>query len=409
MTSILEKKNDEIRSQFPFFRNNVEDIYLDSASTTQKPDAVLKAMDDYYREGCANVGRGIYPLANKSLNLINESRENLANFIGASFEEIIFTNNATEGINLAARSFFFSQINKDDIILVSELEHSSNFLPWTNLAREKCAIVKIIPVNKEGLLDLEEYENLLSEKVKLVAITEVSNVTGAVNDTKIMVQKAKKYGTYVLVDATQALAHKKICVKETNCDFLVGSSHKMYGPFGLGFLYVKKYLLDKMNQINIGGGVVKSYDVNSENLVEGVERFEVGTKNIASIVGFKAALDFLNKIGMDLILSIESQNFQYLTKKILKIKNIFCPFSPNFSLNVISFLIKGFSGFDIACILGERKISLRYGKMCCNQLIEKFCLDGPYGLLRASLGIYNNKKDIDIFIENIESVLFEQN
>ncbi len=378
---------------------------MDSASTSQKPVAVLGALQKYYTTSNANVHRGIHTLSEEATAQYEDVRKKVAKFIGAkSEEEIIFTKNCTEAINCVAFSWAKNNIGKGDEIIVSALEHHANLIPWQELAKEKSAILKIIPLTADYLLDLNAYEKLLSPKTKLVAITAQSNVTGTIVPVKNITALAHAVGAKVLVDAAQAVGHKKINVRDIDCDFLAFSAHKMLGPTGVGVLYVKQSLMNEMSPYMYGGDMVETVQDQTATYRTGPWKFEAGTPNIADVIAFGAAIDYINKIGLDTIAAHDRQLLTY-AKKIFSKYPAVKLFSPSHSADtagVLSFTIKGVHPHDIATIFNEEGVAIRSGLHCAEPLVVR--LKEP-ATARMSFYLYNTTKDIDAAEKALKKVL----
>lgn len=393
------KKN--IKNLFSIFKNNPNLIYLDNSATTQKPDSVIDAMSNFYKNSYANIHRGLYPLSNKTDELYNETRSSVAKFINAKTErKIIFTHGTTDSINLLA--FCFNKIlNDGDEIIISQVEHHSNFLPWYNLKSEKNINFKFLPVNEYGEFDYNWLQTNITDRTKLISITGQSNVFGHITDIKKITDIAHIHGIKVVIDAAQLVAHKKIDVIKDDIDFLAFSSHKMYGSTGLGILYGKKELLDELPPYQLGGDMVESVDIDRIIYNKSPSRFEAGTPPIAEVIGLKEAIKFVNDIGIENISSEEKELTLYTIEQLKKIKDIKIISHPD-SIGIVSFIIPGISSFDIGALLGVKNICVRVGKHCAELLHKNLCIDSS---IRVSLAIYNDKNDIDVFIQNLINII----
>jgi cysteine desulfurase/selenocysteine lyase len=377
-------------------------VYLDNAATTQKPQAVINAISDFYKQHNANIHRGIHTLSVEATNLYESSRDKIQKFLDAhEREEIIFTTGATEGINLVAWTWGQENIKRGDEILLTEMEHHSNLVPWQVLAKKKGAKLRFIPLTAEGRLDLRNLERLITRRTKIVSIAHISNVLGVVNPVKRIVRAAHAKGAVVLVDGAQAGGHLKINVQKLGCDFFVLSGHKMYGPTGVGILYGRRGLLEKMPPYKTGGHMIKKVGLTSHIWNDLPWKFEAGTANIAEVIGFGAAIDFLSKVGFQTISNHESRITNYALKKLQKIPGltIYGPKDNKNRIGVISFNLKGIPAHDLASILDEKGIAIRTGHHCAMPLHEKL---GIPSSARASFAIYNTKKDVDKLIAGLK-------
>lgn len=394
-----------IKQDFPIFTNNPELIYLDSSATSQKPQRVIDAVSSFYEKNNSNIHRGIYDLSQTATDMFENTRKKVAGFIGASTEqEIIFTSSTTEAINLAAYGWARKFLKPGDIIVLSEMEHHSNIIPWMRLKEEKNIELVFIPINSEGRLD---YKNLKIDfsKVKLIALTHVSNVLGTINPIAEIVSYFKDNGSdvKVLVDAAQSIPHLAIDVKKLDCDFLAFSSHKMLGPSGVGVLWAKKELLEQMDPLFVGSHMIKKVTKNSVTYADIPERFEPGTRNIEGVIGLGAAIDYLQNVGMDEIEKYEKELTEYALKIFAQQKDVTL-FGPKTSENricVFSFAVGNVHAHDTAEILNRSQIAIRSGHHCAQILME--CL-GVSGTIRASIYLYNTKEDIDKLFEGIKEV-----
>ena len=393
-----------IRSQFPIFSKKINGkplIYLDSSNSSQKPLSVINALNNFYKNEFSNVGRSIHSLAVNATNKFEETRMNIKKYINAnSREEIIFTRNATESINLVASIFGQHNIKKGDEILVSELEHHSNYVPWHYLRKNKGAVIKFIPINDDGDVKLEKLNELISPKTKIIAITHVSNVTGTIVPIKEIVEIAKKKNIPVLVDGCQSAAHLKIDVKDLDCDFYAISCHKVYGPTGVGILYAKKKWLEKLPPYTGGGGMIN--EVTKENITFASlpEKYEAGTMPTAEVVAFNESIKFIQTIGIENIIKHENEITNYALEKLKKINSVNIVGNPKKKTGVISFTIKGIHPHDISTIVDEEGVAIRAGHHCCQILHQRLKLNAT---ARASIGVYNNKEDIDGLCKAIEN------
>ena len=385
----------KIRKDFPFFNQKGCITFLDSAASSQKPKHVINKLLEFYSYNYANIHRGIYNLSAKATENFEKVRKNVAKFINSSSDkEIVFTKSATEGINLVAYSFGKKFINKGDEILISTMEHHSNIVPWQQLCKEKKAKLTVIPIKKTGDLDFIELEKIISTKVKIIAVTQMSNVFGSVVDIKKVIKIAKKYGAKVLVDACQSIAHMKIDVADLDCDFLVFSSHKLYGPTGVGILYGKYDLLDYMDVYQTGGSMIEDVSFEKTTFLKSPHKFEAGTPQIAEVIAFGEAIKYLNSINLEKYWQEEKEIAKYIKTEIKKLNN-FNIFEVNQDTSIISITHKKAHHSDIGEILNRCNIAIRTGHHCAKPLMDY--LKTP-GTARISLGIYNNYEDAETLI-----------
>ena len=395
----------ELRNDFPIFRkkiNGKELVYLDNASTTQKPNSVIESITDFYTNYNSNIHRAVYQLAEEATALYEQSREKIANFINVRPEEIIFTRNTTESINLIAHSWARTNLKKDDGIAITELEHHSNIVPWQILSQEIGTRLEYVGIDDNGFLDLEYLVDLISsKKVKLVSLSHMSNVLGTIVPIERIIKIAHENNIPVLVDGAQSVPHMPVDVKKMDCDFLVFSAHKMLGPTGVGVLYAKKEFLEKMRPFMGGGDMIKEVFKFYTNYNEVPYKFEAGTPNIADVVGFGAAIDYLEKIGMENVRKHEIDLTEYALKSILSMKyvTVYGPRDPNYRGGVISFNIADIHPHDLATIMNDHGIAIRSGHHCAQVLMQR--LDVP-ATSRASFYIYNTKEEIDKFVNAIK-------
>ncbi len=395
-----------IREQFPILERKIKGhplVYLDNAATTQKPQVVLDALMHYYTNENANIHRGIHTLAEEATAAFEDTRNTVQKFINAgSREQIIFTRGTTEGINLVAYTWGRKNIKAGDEIIISTMEHHSNIVPWQILCEEKGAVLKIIPINDNGELLLDEYENLLSDATKLVSIIHVSNALGTVNPVKKIIDKAHEFGAVVLVDGAQSTVHLDIDVQDMDCDFFVFSSHKLYGPTGTGVLYGKKQLLETMPPFQGGGEMIKEVSFNKTTYADLPYKFEAGTPNIADTIAFKAAIDFINNIGKKEIRKHEESLLAYATAQLEKLPGLTIIGKAKEKISVVSFVIENIHSQDIGILLDNRGIAVRTGHHCTQPLMNRF---GIAGTSRASFAVYNTMEEVDAFIFGLQKTI----
>jgi len=385
-----------IRRQFPIINREVKGrplVYFDNAATTQKPAAVLDALQFYYNNFNANIHRGIHTLAEEATAAFEQTRDAVRSFIGASSrEEIIFTRGTTEGINLVAYSWGRKNVRAGDEILISAMEHHSNIVPWQLLCEEKGAVLRVVPVNDQGELIMEEYERLLNRKTKLVSIVHVSNALGTVNPVKEMIRMAHTNGSLFMVDGAQAVVHLDIDVQDLDCDFFAFSAHKLYGPTGTGVLYGKKSLLEAMPPFQGGGEMIREVSFEKTSFNELPYKFEAGTPNIAGVVAFRPALDFVLKTGKNAIRKHEEELLSYAHQELEKISGLKIIGQARHKVSVVSFIIDNVHPQDIGILLDNRGIAVRTGHHCAQPLMDRFCIPGT---ARASFAVYNTLGEID--------------
>ena len=393
-----------IKNQFPIFSKKINGkslVYLDNSNSSQKPVNVLNKLDEFYRYEFSNVGRSIHSLAVKATNAYDETRVSIKNFINAqSKDEIIFTKNATESINLVASTFGQQHINEGDEILITELEHHSNYVPWHYLREIKGAIIKFAPINKDGDIEIDKFEKLITSKTKIIGITHISNVTGTIVPVKEIVEIAHKKNIPVLIDGCQGAPHIKIDVQDIDCDFYAMSAHKIYGPTGVGILYGKKKWLENLPPYTGGGGMI--HEVKKEKITYASlpAKYEAGTMPTAEVIAFNESIKFMNSIGIENLMNHEKELTNYALEKLKKMNSVKLVGNPKNKAGVISFTIKGIHPHDIATILDEDGVAIRAGQHCCQILHEKLNLPAT---ARASFGVYNTKEDIDILCKGIEN------
>jgi len=395
----------ELRNDFPIFKKKINGkdlVYLDNASTTQKPYSVINSITDFYSNYNSNIHRAVYQLAEEATELYEQSRKKIANFINVRPEEIIFTRNTTESINLIAHYWARSNLKKDDVIAITEIEHHSNIVPWQILCQEIGTRLEYVGIDESGFLDIEYLIELISSrKVKLVSISHMSNVLGTIVPIERIVKTAHQYDIPVIVDGAQSVPHMPVDVKKLDCDFLVFSAHKMLGPTGVGVLYAKKELLEKMKPFMAGGDMIKEVFKFHTNYNEVPYKFEAGTPNIADVVGFGAAVEYLEKIGMENIRNHEIYLTEYALESMQSLKHItiYGPMDSKFRGGVISFNIADIHPHDLATIMNDHGIAIRSGHHCAQVLMQR--LDVP-ATSRASFYIYNTKEEIDKFVNAIK-------
>ena len=392
-----------LKTDFPIFKHNLGLVYLDNAATSQRPKQVIDAVSNFTERDNSNVGRGVYSLAERAMKKYEGARKVISNFIGANQEEIIFTKNTTESINLL--SYTLQSIiprNKNEILL-TEMEHHSNLVPWQQMAKRNGMQLKVVKIKEDFTLDLEDAKKKLNDKTAIFAFTYVSNVLGTINPLSEIVKLAKSKGVITVIDAAQAIQHLPIDVKNIGCDFLAFSGHKMLGPNGIGVLYGRKELLEKLEPFNFGGGMIETVDWQSSTWKSSPEKFEAGTQNIAGAVGLASSVDYMKKIGIENIRNWEDQILKYALKRLKEVPGIkiYNPGADS-SISLVSFTLPGIHPHDVAELLNEKKIAIRAGHMCAMPLMSTIKEKG--GVCRASLSFYNTFEDIDALVDSLKEI-----
>jgi cysteine desulfurase / selenocysteine lyase len=397
---------ESIRKKFPILHQQVngrELVYFDNAATNQKPKVVIDALVNYYTGYNANIHRGIHTLAEKATRAFEQTRQTAKAFINSpAAEQIIFTRGVTESINLVAASYGRAFINEGDEIIISTLEHHSNIVPWQFICEEKKAKLLTIPVSQDGELNLEAYKRLLSPRTKVVAVNHASNSLGTINPVKEIIRLAHAVGAVVLIDGAQAGAHLDIDVQDLNCDFYCLSSHKMYGPTGAGILYGKRDILEKMPPYHGGGEMIKEVTFEKTTYNDLPYKFEAGTPNIADVIAFGTAMEFINEIGKENIAAHEHDLLVYATEKISKLKGVKTIGNAREKVGVLAFTVEGIHFFDIGQMLDARGIAVRTGHHCTQPLMECFGIEGT---VRASFSVYNTRREVDQLVEGLERII----
>ena len=387
----------EIKKDFPIFKDS-NLVYLDNGATTQKPIQVINAVNEFYKNSNANPHRGIYTLSTNATNLYENSRKKIARFINAeSSEQIIFTKNATESLNLIAYSYGLKNINKDDEIVLSIMEHHSNLVPWQMVARDKQAILKYMYINENYEIPDEEIERKITNKTKVVGITHVSNVLGTINQVKKIIEIAHRRGAVVIVDCAQSIPHMRINVQELNADFIVFSGHKMMSPLGIGVLYGKRNLLQRMSPFLMGGDMIDSVYEQETTFAPLPNKFEAGTQNVSGVVGLGAAIDYIESTGYNNIQRLENEVVEYAKQELEKLEFLERYWTNN-KINhssVLSFNIRGIRAQDVAKVLNSSGVCIRIGSHCAQPLTRYMKINGT---CRASFYFYNTKEDVDKLI-----------
>ena len=391
----------DIKKDFPIFKNESL-VYFDNASTTQKPKAVINSIINFYENYNANIHRGAYRIAEKATLKFEESRLTISEFINSNLEEIIFTKGTTESINLIAYTLG-KWLKPNDEIIISEMEHHSNILPWQMLVESHKIKLKFIPVLNNGTLDIKSFKNLITKKTKLISIVHISNILGTINPIDTIINEAKKHNILTFIDAAQSITHEKIDVKKIGCDFLAFSGHKIMGPTGVGVLYIKKNYLNKLDPFLRGGHMIKEVNKSQSTWNSSPWKFEAGTANIAQVIGLAASINYINKIGINKIKKYENELLLYFISKLRTVKNIKIYGHENKNFGpIISFNIENCPPYDIAKLLSSYEICIRAGHHCGQLLMKSLEINYTN---RVSLYIYNDKQEIDFFIKKLKEVI----
>jgi cysteine desulfurase/selenocysteine lyase len=399
---MIMEDSHELRSAFPALQMKVygkQVVYLDSAATSLKPRSVIQAISEYYSTINSNVNRGNYWLSQQSSDAFDQVRHQVKTFINArQWEEVIFTKGTTESINMVSNGLT-DHLKPGDEILISEMEHHSNMIPWQILARQTGATLKLIPVRDNGLLDMDAFGQLLNSKTKVFSITHVSNVLGTINPIKKLIAKAHEYGTITVVDGAQGIVHGNVDVQEIDCDFYCFSAHKMYGPMGIGVLYGKKDRLELLKPLNYGGGMVDHVEPEQASLKPLPHRLEAGTPNVSGVIGLGAAIGFLEETGWDRINNAEFALNEYMSERLKSLGFVKVFGNANGKAPIYSIIMDGVHAYDLGTLLDKFGVATRTGFHCAQLLHDKAGLNGT---LRASLAFYNTMQEIDIFVDALD-------
>lgn len=397
---------EQIRADFPVLNQKVSGhqlAYLDNGASTQKPSQVIDVIKEFYENDNSNVHRGIHTLSQRATDRFEGARKTVQHFINAESEtEIIFTRGTTEAINLVAQSFVRDSFSAGDEVLISAMEHHSNIVPWQMLEQQAGIKLKVIPINDKGELVYEEFEKLLTERTKLLAVTQLSNALGTITPLKKMIDAAHAVGAKVLVDGAQAIAHAQVDVQALDCDFYAFSGHKIFSPTGIGVLYGKRALLDSMPPYQGGGDMIKVVSFSGTEYNELPYKFEAGTPNIAGAIGLAAGLDYVSEIGIDAIAKYEYELLQYATEKMLQVDGLRIIGTAAEKASIISFEIEGVHASDLGTLLDSQGVAIRVGHHCAMPVMEFF---GVSATTRASLAFYNNKADIDALVAAVHKAV----
>ncbi|WP_118193111.1 aminotransferase class V-fold PLP-dependent enzyme [Albibacterium indicum] len=392
-----------IRNDFPILRSLVNGkplVYLDNGASSQKPQSVIDAIDHYYTSQNSNIHRGVHHLSQIATDAYEVTRRKLRAFINAAHEhEVIITKGTTDSINLVASSYGNSFINEGDEVIISEMEHHSNIVPWQMICETKGAVLKVVPINDAGELDMDAYRDMLNERVKIVSVTYISNTLGTVNPVKEIIDLAHQHQIPVLLDAAQAIHHTVVDVQELDVDFLAFSGHKMYGPTGVGVLYGKEELLNKMPPYQGGGDMIKDVTFEKTTYNELPFKFEAGTPNIEAGITLAFAIDYINSIGLEKIAQYEHELLEYATSRLEAIDGLKIIGTAKNKSGVISFIVEDIHPYDIGVILDKLGIAVRTGHHCTQPLMARYNIPGT---VRASFGLYNTKEEIDVLVAGVK-------
>ncbi len=398
--------DESLKSDFPTLKQKINGndlVYLDNAATTQKPEKVIKALESYYRSINSNIHRGVHTLSIRATKAYEEARSKVAAFINAEHrEEIIFVRGATEAINLVASSYVRPILKEDDQIIISQMEHHANIVPWQIICEEKKAELKIIPMNVKGELLIEEIEGMISEKTKFISINHVSNSLGTVNRIEDVIKIAHGNNIRIMIDGAQAVQHLSVDLMKLNADFYCFSGHKVYAPTGIGVLYGKKELLEKMPPYQGGGDMIKSVTFEKTIYNDIPNRFEAGTPNIAGAIGLGVAIDYIVSIGIENIAKHEKELLDYATQEIRKIEGVRIIGNAVEKASVLSFVIEEIHPHDIGTILDKQGVAIRTGHHCTQPTMDFY---GIPATARASFAIYNSRKDVDTLIKSVKKTI----
>ena len=396
----------KIRKDFPILDQKIYNrplVYFDNAATTQRPQQVIDALNQTYTEYYGNIHRGAHFMADKATAAYEETREKVKNLINAkSREQIIFTKGTTESINLAAFSFGEAFVQEGDEIIVSEMEHHSNIVPWQLMAGRKGAKIVMLPIDDDGRLQIEKLDQLITPKTKLIAVAHVSNVLGTINPVATIAQIAHSKGIRIFIDGAQAAPHLRLDVQEMDVDFYALSAHKMYGPNGVGVLYGKKELLEQMPPYQGGGEMISEVKFSGTTYNELPFKFEAGTPNISDVIAFGAAIDYMLSVGIENLAVWEHELLEYATSKLIAIPGLRIYGTQTLKSGVISFNVEGIHFFDLGTMLDKFGIAVRTGHHCADPLMAHFNIQGT---VRASFAVYNTKEEIDVFVEALKKVI----
>ncbi len=394
---------ERIRQDFPILHQEINGkplVYLDNAATSQKPKQVIEALDNYYQQDNANIHRGVHTLSERATADYEQARGKVRDFINASSEkEIIFVRGATEGINLIAQSYGRTNLKPGDEIIISTMEHHSNIVPWQLLCEQTGAVLKIIPINDDGELIMEEFEKLLGPKTKIVSVVHISNALGTINPVQHIIDRAHEHNAVAIIDGAQAAPHADVDVQALDCDFYVFSGHKLFGPTGIGVLYGKTHLLEAMPPWQGGGDMIKMVSLEKTMYADLPYKFEAGTPHIAGVIGLGAAIDYVNTIGLDVIAAYEHDLLEYAMAKAIGVEGLRLIGTAKKKVSILSFIMEGVHPHDIGTILDHEGVAIRTGHHCSMPVMTHFNVPAT---ARASFAFYNTFEEVDRLIESME-------
>ncbi len=398
--------SDLVKKDFPILKREVNGkliVYLDSGATSQKPESVLRAEREYYEKHNANVHRGAHTLGDEATQMYQESREKVAKFIGGRSEEIIFVRNTTEAINLVAYAWGLDNLHAGDVIVTTVMEHHANMVPWQEVARRTGARVEVVGLTEDGQVDMDDYAKKLKLKPKMVAVVHVSNALGTINAVAEMTKMAHKVGAVVLVDGAQSVPHMKVEMSKLGCDFYAFSGHKMLGPMGIGVLWGRRAILERMSPFLTGGGMIGEVTTTSSTWAEVPEKFEAGTPNVAGAVGLASAIEYLEKLGLDSVREHDQSIVEYTLSELCKVRNLAILGTKNAELRSgsVSFEYQGVHAHDVATVLDTEGVAVRSGHHCTMPLHNRL---GVAASIRASFNVYTTKEDIDALVRALAKV-----
>lgn len=397
---------DAVRAQFPILKREIHGkplVYLDNAATSQKPQVVIDALVDYYTNTNANVHRGVHLLSQLATEAYESARTRIARFIGTDDpSELIFVRGTTEGINLVAKTFGRAHVGEGDEIVISAIEHHSNIVPWQMLCDETGATLRVIPVDDDGVLVVDEYRAMLSERTKIVSIVHISNSLGTVNPIREMIADAHEVGAYVVIDGAQSLPHTAVDVRDLDSDFFVFSGHKMFGPTGIGGLHVKRSILEDMGPWQGGGDMIRTVTFEGSTWADAPARFEAGTPNIADAIGLGAAVDMMSAVGLDAIARHENDLLSYATERLLTLEGLRIIGTAPDKAGVVSFIFDDIHPHDVGTIVDREGVAIRTGHHCTQPVMTRF---GVPATSRASFAFYNTRSEIDVLVDALNGVM----
>ena len=400
---------ENIKADFPVYKKNPDLVFLDTAASALKPNLVINRINECYSYEYSNVHRGLYSLSSKLTKKFEEVRIKISKFISANSENnIIFTKNATEAINLVAESYCSKFLSKGDEVLISYLEHHANIVPWHMVSKKYGIKVTAVEINKDGSIDINDLKNKINNKTKFISLTHMSNITGSITDFEKINELIRKKNIPLLIDGCQHIAHAPVNVANLDCDFYVFSGHKLYGPTGVGVLYMKDKWFDLLDPYQGGGSMIDKVEIDKTTYASGFQKFEAGTPPIVQVIGLGASLDFLNQYDLEKIFNYEKELYEYAFEKLSLLNDVAIYGQAKNKGAILTFNINDIHANDIAMILDQHNVAIRTGHHCAQPLLKKLNLQST---ARASFGIYNNKNDVDLFIEAINETkkFFKQN